>query len=129
VKELVLLTSLIVAGEWDIFFYKVPNKLVIAALIIGFGLSPSLGFIVRFMFVILLGALAHRFGFIGAGDVKLYALICAFVGIIPFFKVFALSVLFAGGMAIIKIFVKKRIRGLCIPMGAAIAAGYALYLI
>ena len=89
VMKLLLLVPLAISViYYDVRFRRIPNKLVLAALVaglainIGFGgaagaLSSVGGFAVAFVPMFLM----HVFGAMGAGDVKLFAAIGAVVGL------------------------------------------------
>ncbi|HEX6045123.1 MAG TPA: A24 family peptidase [Pyrinomonadaceae bacterium] len=89
VMKLLLLVPLAISViYYDVRFRRIPNKLVLAALVaglainIGFGgaagaLSSVGGFAVAFVPMFLM----HIFGAMGAGDVKLFAAIGAVVGL------------------------------------------------
>lgn len=89
VMKLLLLVPLAVAViYYDVRFRRIPNVLVLAALIAGLAINISLngapgalssvgGFAVAFIPMFLM----HVFGAMGAGDVKLFAAIGAVVGL------------------------------------------------
>ncbi len=125
-KEGMLLTVLVLSSIWDISLYIIPNELLAAAFIVGFALFPNLGFILRAVMIIAIGRPFAKKKLFGGGDVKLYALICAYLGIRRFITVFILSVLAAGIPALIILIRKKNWK---IPMAAMMLAGYLLTLI
>src|SRR6185369_12819340 len=89
VMKLLLLVPLAVSVTYyDVRFRRIPNKLVLAALIAGLTINISLGgargalssmggFAVAFIPMFLM----HIFGAMGAGDVKLFAAIGSVVGL------------------------------------------------
>ncbi|MBQ0025775.1 MAG: prepilin peptidase [Lachnospiraceae bacterium] len=125
-KEWVLLTALVLSSIWDISLYIIPNELLAAAFIIGFTLNPAPGFILRAVMIIAIGRPFAKKKFLGGGDVKLYAIICAYLGIREFITVFILSVFAAGIPALIILIRKKSGK---IPMAAMMLVGYLLTLI
>lgn len=100
------LTALIV--YFDVRYRRIPNKLVLAALLAGCavntfwngwnGLVVSIeGCLVGFGLMLLL----HFFGAMGAGDVKLFAAIGGIIGVGLVVKTFVIVVLVGGVLAVV----------------------------
>ena len=108
VMKLLLLIPLAVAViYYDVRFRRIPNMLVLAALIAGLAINISFsgapgalsslaGLTVAFVPMFLL----HVFGAMGAGDVKLFAAIGAVVGIALVPMTFVVVVMLGGLLAI-----------------------------
>ena len=123
-----LLLFLSLAAMWDICLFTIPNELTLTAFLIGLGLMPGVAFVARAMLVLLLFVPFSRLRFIGGGDVKLYAVVAAFLGLKGFWMCFIYGAFAAGAMAIISL-VRHRDRKGVIPLAASAFAGYAIYLI
>lgn len=97
-------SALTVAAVWDVREYRIPNGCLAVSLVSGaaaaFGVSGAAfggmaassagglpfsivvlsGFLIRFLMVVALGLPVYRWGMIGAGDVKMAAVLAAWLG-------------------------------------------------
>ena len=97
-------SALTVAAVWDVREYRIPNGCLAVSLVSGaaaaFGVSGAAfggmaassagglpfsivvlsGFLIRFLMVVALGFPVYRWGMIGAGDVKMAAVLAAWLG-------------------------------------------------
>ncbi|HEX2267941.1 MAG TPA: A24 family peptidase [Pyrinomonadaceae bacterium] len=108
VMKLLLLVPLAVAViYYDVRFRRIPNRLVLAALVAGLAINISFqgkhgalssvgGFIIAFIPMFLM----HVFGAMGAGDVKLFAAIGAVLGIALVPMTFVVVVMLGAVLAI-----------------------------
>jgi prepilin peptidase CpaA len=107
VLNLTLFTTISVAGFFDIKERRIPNWIVLFGLIGGVVLaalqgSTQLVFSVASFFVGIVALLIpFAFGWMGAGDVKLFAAVGALLGYSRLPRVFFYSCLVAGGIALL----------------------------
>lgn len=112
-----ILLVLLPASLFDIWRYKVPNALIIAALIISLvghiemqgliGVYPwFVGTIVPFF----LTYFFYRLRMIGASDVKVFCVVGSFVGIEACLKIMFVSIFTGAVLAIFKVAGKKNLR-------------------
>ncbi len=117
VVRLLLGTLVLVAGIYDIRWRRIPNWLVLPALLVGFALNTflygvagledsALGFGIAVATYLPLYLLRGM----GAGDVKLAAAIGALVGWGSWVVIFILSGLLGGVLAMVVILAKSRVR-------------------
>ena len=114
----VLLTALTVAVTYtDVRFRRIPNKLVLATLLVGlslntvtggvWGLLSSLGGLgAAFSLMLML----HVFGAMGAGDVKLFGAVGSVIGLSLVVPAFLLVALAGGVLAVCKMVYSRRVR-------------------
>ncbi len=76
---LFLLPLLAAASITDLERGRIPNFLIMLGLIAGIPFCDRY-YLIRFITVIIIGILFQRFGFFGAGDIKLSGLIIAYMG-------------------------------------------------
>lgn len=154
-SEMILLLVLSIAAVWDFCLYVVPNELVVASLIVGFALNPCIDFLIRAMLIVLLLMPLRNIKLIGAGDVKLIAVMCAYLGIKEFAHCVPSLAVTAGIICIIMLVKDGRVLGrykealgyvktvtrvkkvycyeqkekLVMPLSVALLGGYILYLV
>ena len=115
--QLIVAAVVIVAGVYDIRFRRIPNWLVLPALLLGFALNTflygfgglkdsGLGFGLAILFYMPLYLLRGR----GAGDVKLMAALGALVGWRNWLIIFVISGLLGGVLALVLILFARRFR-------------------
>lgn len=114
-----LLVSCLAAAVWDFRFRRIPNWLVLSALILGFGVNIL---VFGFGYPGLLGSLAgmglallvymplYIIRAMGAGDVKLMAAIGAIIGPLNWLLLFLCTALLGGLIALVFIFFRGRAR-------------------
>jgi prepilin peptidase CpaA len=117
VFQVVLALVVIVAAVYDVRFRRIPNWLVLSALVLGIGLNTflfewsglrfslkglGLGLVVYFPLYLLRG--------MGAGDVKLMAAIGSIVGAANWFGIFLITALLGGLLAIILLVGRGKLR-------------------
>jgi prepilin peptidase CpaA len=117
VTKVVLLALVLVAAIYDLRERRIPNWLVLAGLILGFGLNAFLfewaglrlaAFGMGLAFVIYFPLYAIRG--MGAGDVKLMAAIGSLVGPVAWVVIFLFTAILGGLLALILVFSKGRVR-------------------
>ena len=104
-----MLVLLILSALWDVCLYSVPNKLLIIASVILFGLSPDIRFIVYAMLTVLVFMPLYKLGAFGGGDVKLFAIMCATLGTASFLRCFVCIILFGGIFSLLKLLSQGKI--------------------
>lgn len=111
-----ILLVLLLASLFDIWRYKVPNALTVAALIIsligrfdaqGFsGLYPWLtGTIVPFILTFIF----YKLHMLGASDVKMFSVVGSFVGIPDVLRIMVVSVFTGAVLAVFKIMCRRNL--------------------
>lgn len=108
--EIILLFPLLlICTCYDLREGRIPNKAIAAGLmtaacaaLLRGGAGLLLRCLLRFLFPVMLLAPLTRRRLMGAGDVKMYALLCACFGISGFFHIFAYSMLFAGAEILVE---------------------------
>jgi prepilin peptidase CpaA len=113
VLDLTLLAIIVVAAFFDIKERRIPNWIILFGLIAGLGLGgfqgstqllfSLIGFLVGLLFLMI----PFAFGWMGAGDVKLFAVVGALVGYKPLPRVFFYSCIVAGITALIAMALDK----------------------
>ena len=96
---LLLFPLLLICTRYDIQEGRIPNKAIAAGLLavacaalLRGGALSLLRCLLRFFFPVVLLAPLTRHRLMGAGDVKMYALLCAFFGMSGFFRIFVYSI-------------------------------------
>lgn len=106
-----LLVLALVITYFDVRYRRIPNKIVLAALIAGLIINPFfagwnglsaaiLGCVLAFGLMMLL----YLFGALGAGDVKLFAAIGSLLGVQLVLQTFLIVVFCGGFLAVISMF-------------------------
>lgn len=121
---------LVIALMWDVRVMRIPNWLTVTACMAGWlyhwiaggaaGLGSTLAGTAAGLVPLLILYLLQG---IGAGDVKLFAALGAWIGAVLVFQVFIYSILFAGGIGLVIIIINRPLlqrfaallKGLLIP--------------
>lgn len=120
ISKVILLLAVTASAMWDFVYLKIPNKLLIITALAGtatcFFESNSLVFslisyVGRAAFIILILEPFSRMRMIGAGDVKLFSVMCAYLGIRQFVRCFIWTVFFAGIVSVVKLIKNRNIVG------------------
>ena len=115
-KILVLLPLAVAVIYYDVRFRRIPNSLVLAALIAGLainamfgGLQGVIGSLLGLGLAFIPMFLMHIFGAMGAGDVKLFGAIGAVVGVGLVPITFVMVVFLGGALAIYSMIRNRRV--------------------
>lgn len=92
-KESLLILILLIGLFWDLFTYKIPNKLILWGIFLG-GIflvkeQGILGFpalLIRCILPSCILIVPYAIGAFGAGDIKLFSVIGVFIGLVPTLK-------------------------------------------
>jgi prepilin peptidase CpaA len=116
--QILLLISCLIAAIWDVRFRRIPNWLVLASLILGFALN-------MFLYPVLSGLLISAKGLglamliyfplyliraMGAGDVKLMAVIGSIAGAADWIGIFFCTAIIGGLAALLLLLYKRQVR-------------------
>ncbi len=107
----------------DLRTRRIPNRLLLLALLPGL-LVPDLRFLLRLILSMLAFYPCFHLRLLGAGDVKLLGLCCAYLGLSSFLSFFFLSLLAATLPALCLLLSNRRLEKL--PFAPFLFAGYAL---
>src|SRR6266436_6462147 len=117
VFQIVLALVVIVAAIYDVRFRRIPNWLVLAGLVLGIGFNTFLfewGGLRHSLFGLGLGLLIYFPLYLlrgmGAGDVKLMAVIGSIVGAANWLGIFLITAVLGGLVAMILLLVRGRLR-------------------
>lgn len=109
--DFILITLLSVAAMLDLFYAKIPNWIILSGLISALiiplysvGVSGIGKYFAGMMIPLLTGVIVFEFGVLGAGDIKLFSVIGAFLGVRGVLGSFCAAVLIGaieGGFKII----------------------------
>ena len=110
-QRCILLLAVTASATWDFFFLKIPNKLLLVTAIAGTAfcllnsssVTSLISYVGRAALIILILEPLSKMRMIGAGDVKLFSVMCAYLGIKRFVSCFILTLLFAGAVSIFKL--------------------------
>jgi len=115
--QVALLVMVTTAAVYDFRFRRIPNWLVLAGLVAGFGLNSGLGRTAGLRLAA--GGFGLAFGVylllyliraMGAGDVKLMGAVGSFVGAANWFPIFLLTAVLGGMSALILVLAAGRLR-------------------
>lgn len=116
-KILVLLPLAILVIYYDVRYRRIPNVLVLSALIAGFaintafgGFDGAVGSLLGLGLAFIPMFLMHIFGAMGAGDVKLFGAIGAVVGVSLVPMTFVVVVMLGGALAIYSMIRNRTVR-------------------
>ena len=97
-----LLTILSLAAAWDCRWRRVPNRLLVAGWLVGLLFYPEPEYVYRWLLPVVLLFPLFCCRMMGAGDLKLYGLVCSVCGVTGWFQCFAYSILLGALFALIK---------------------------
>lgn len=107
-----LLLAVTASAMWDFYFLKIPNKLLLVTAIAGTAtcifdtngfVFSLISYVGRAALIILILQPLSKMRMIGAGDVKLFSVMCAYLGIRQFARCFIWIVFFAGIVSVVKL--------------------------
>nr|WP_294492356.1 prepilin peptidase [uncultured Anaerosporobacter sp.] len=111
IKSTVLIILLVLATVSDFKTYRIPNKLILSGLVISFYFQFLEGFFLSVLYslgILLLICIVflpiYYIRAIGAGDIKLFAMISCFVGMKQGIQVIIVAFIIGGVFSIVKLF-------------------------
>lgn len=97
-----LLTVLSLAAVCDCHSRRVPNRLLLIGWMAGLLFYPEPGYVYRWLLPVLLLFPLFCCRMMGAGDLKLYGLVCSVCGVAGWFRCFTYSIFLGALLALIK---------------------------
>lgn len=112
-KYLILIITFI-AMITDVKEHKIPNRLLLGSLIVGLvftlfnaGFMEGVTFLLRAVLGILIMIVPYVFKKVGGGDVKLVAIVCAYMNWIPSFYIAVYFSIIGAMIALVLLFIKQ----------------------
>ena len=106
----ILLAILALSVLWDLTLFRIPNWLLLIGWLLGFTFSLDATYLLKSILPIAFLWIPWRIGIFGAGDLKLLAVVCGYLGVDQWFPFFFYFLLSAGSISLLRLILNSSLR-------------------
>lgn len=98
------------AALWDVMLLRIPNWLLLGGWLLGFGFLPGAEYVLKCIFPVAVLWPAWSARMFGAGDLKLFSVICGYLNFREWISFFVYFILSAGGISLLRLILDSGLR-------------------